>query len=301
MKNNLSTLLLIAIMVATTIFSACGEKKSEFNVSDEDISPNAVGIHNETIQKMILNISSPIEIASLLIEEDVPFSSSYLYNTDKVGEIVSSKESALNLGILGADLGYLNMYDKTGSVMTHLSSIQTLADNLNIDQFFDFNTISRLAEESNNLDSLIYLSTSSFNEMDEYLRNQNRSNQSSLIITGVWIESTYLISQVYGSYPNNKIAERIGEQKIILNDLMLILDNYKDDSHFAKLLNELKPLKEIYDGVTITEVKLEPKKVIENGMLKVVQNSKSTVDITDDQIRKITETIAGIRDNIQQA
>ncbi len=299
MKNNLTTFLTLAIVAAMLTLGACGEKKSEFNVSDKDISPNAVGIHNETIQKMILNISSPIEIASLLIDEDVPFSSNYLYNTDNIGEIVSSKESALNLGILGADLGYLNMYDKTGSVMTHLSSIQSLADNLNIDQFFDFNTISRLAEESNNLDSLIYLSTSSFNEMDEYLRNQNRSNQSSLIITGVWIESTYLITQVYSTHQNIKIAERIGEQKIILNDLMLILDNYKDDSHFADLLEEMKPLKAIYDGVTITEEKLAPKKVIENGMLKVVQNSKSTVQITPEQIKEITETIAGIRSNIQ--
>lgn len=300
MKNRLKTISIVALSVLTLGLGGCNNNASEFTATDTEISPNAVGIHSETIQKMILSVSSSIEIASLLIDEDVPFSSSYLYNTNRLDEIISSKESAMNLGILGADLGYLNMYNKTSSVMTHLSGIQSLADNLNIDQFFDFTTIHRLAEEADNLDSLIYLSTSSFNDMDAHLRQQNRSNQSSLIITGVWIESSYIMTQVYSSNPNAKIAERIGEQKIILNNLALILDNYKEDPQFEKLLDQILPIKKVYDGVTITELQLEPEKKVVDGMLKIIQHSKSTVEITDEQIAEITLLIEKVRSEISQ-
>jgi hypothetical protein len=39
-----------------------------------------------------------------------------------------------------------------------------------------------------NLDSLIFISVHSFNQMDDYLRTNKRGNLSALIITGTWIE-----------------------------------------------------------------------------------------------------------------
>jgi len=72
--------------------------------------------------------------------------------------------------------------------------------------------------------------------MDKYLRSDNRSELSTLMVTGVWIEGLYLATQVAKSSPHPQLAERIGEQKIIMGDLMLILENYKNDKNFLKLI-----------------------------------------------------------------
>ena len=108
------------------------------------------------------------------------------------------------------------------------------------------------------------------------------------------------MTQVYSSNPNLKIAERIGEQKIILNNLALILDNYKEDAQFKKLLDLILPIKKVYDGVTIVETQLEPEKKVVDGMLKIIQHSKSTVEITDEQIHDITFLIEKVRNEISQ-
>jgi hypothetical protein len=248
--------------------------------------------------ELIDNVSSPIEIASLLLDEDVPFNKDYISSTNNIDNVVGDFNSAINLGILGTDLGYLNLYEKTGSVMSTVSAINDLSNKLKVGQFFDFELLKRLATNSNNLDSLIYTSISSFNNMDDYLRENNRTNISALIVTGVWIESTYLATQVYTDKSNAKIAERIGEQKLILNNLVLILENYKSDPQFAQLLNNFQNLKSIYDDISIVTTDAEPESKIVNGMLVIVQNDDSKVNITDEQIAKITAEVEKIRNSI---
>src|SRR5690606_14199112 len=99
----------------------------------------------------------------------------------------SSFEKSLWLGILGADLGYTNVYGKTGTSMDLLASIKKLAEDLRVGQFFDFETIKRLSLNSSSLDSLLYLSIDSYDRMDKFLREDNRSHLSSLMIIGAWI------------------------------------------------------------------------------------------------------------------
>jgi hypothetical protein len=73
--------------------------------------------------------------------------------------------------------------------------------------------LKRLAINNEDLDRLMFLSVNSFNRMDRYLRDNNRNNLSTLIVTGVWIEGLYLATQVYKDKPDKRIADRIGEQK----------------------------------------------------------------------------------------
>ncbi len=296
--EKLKKFLAIGAMVA---LSACGNQATtdeEFGQFDSINAPQAIEVSKETMDELINNVSSPIEMAALLKEEKVPFNKNYLSSTDNIDNLVSEFDVALNLGLLGTDLGYLNLYEKTGTVMTTVSAINDLTNKLNVGQFFDFELLKRLATNSNNIDSLIYTSISSFNNMDDYLRQNNRTSVSALIVSGVWLESTYLATQVYAKKNNPKIAERIGEQKLILNNLILIIENYKSDQRFSELLVDLQKLKTIYDGVRIVTIDAEPESVVKDGMLVVVQNSKSTVNITNDQIAQINTLVTELRTKV---
>ena len=247
------------------------------------------------MQDIVQNISSPVEMAALIKSLGVEFSNKYLAPTDDVEEITSSHQQALNLGIYGADLGYLNMYNKTNQVIDYISAIKFLADGIKVGQFFDFSTLKRLATAKSNLDSLMYVSVHSFNQMDKYLRTNKRSNLSVLIITGVWIEGLYLATQVAKEANHPELSERIGEQKIILNDLMLVLDNFKNDRQFASLIKDLQTIKEKFNDVNIKYEVGEPEMVEKDGALLIIQNEKSIVEITDEQLKSIIETTAKIR------
>jgi hypothetical protein len=269
-----------------------------FTIPDSIFSDKPLMISKEAMNDIIDNISSPVEMAALLKSTGVPFQQKLLASTNRVDNLNTSFKQALNLGIYGCDLGYLNMYEKTGSVLTSMSAIKSLANELRIGQFFDFNTIKRLATNNENLDSLMYISVSSFNNMDEYLRQNNRGNISTLIVTGMWVEGMYLATQVAKESSKKEVVERIGDQKTVLNDLLLILKNYKEDAAYANLIIEIEKIKKEYEGVKITVEMAEPEAKEVDGMLIIVQNDKQTVNISDETLNKIIIAIEDARNKI---
>jgi len=293
---------LVYVLLAVSVITSCksgGDRTSEtdFEVPDSILS-EGLEISEETMQNVVQNISSPVEMAALIKELGVPYSNKYLSPTTRVEKLSTSFQQSLNLGIYGADLGYLNMYNKTSAVIDYISAIKTLADGIKVGQFFDFTTLKRLATNNKNLDSLMYISVHSFNQMDKYLHSNNRSNLSALIITGVWIEGLYLGTQVAKETTNDQLAERIGEQKLTLNELILILDVYRKDKQYAKLLDELQLIKDQYQNVNIKTIKGEPEMIEENGILTIIQNDKSVVEITPDQLTKIINTTEEVRNRL---
>ena len=296
MNNKLIFLVLLFPILFTCCVNTIAD--NEDLISDTTISTERVEISKESMTELISNVSSPIEIASLLLNENVAFNKSYIANTNNVDNLISDFDCAINIGILGADLGYLNIYEKTSSVMSTVAGINKLSNKLKVGQFFNFSLLKRLATSSKTLDSLIYTSVSSFNNMEAYLRQNDRTNISALMVTGVWVESTSLATMVYKDKPNEKIGERIGEQKLILNNLVIIIDNYRSDSRFAELAIDLHELKTIFNEIEITTVEGEPETVVENGMLVIHQTSESTVHITDDQIELIAEKVSILREKL---
>jgi len=255
-------------------------------------------VSGQAMNEIIENISSPVEIAALLKKVGAPFSNKYLASTDKAENFTSANQQALNLGVYGADLGYINMYSKTSNVVSYLRSIKKLSDDVKVGQFFDFTTLKRLASNNQNLDSLMYISVHSFNQMDKYLRDNKRGNLSALIITGVWIEGLYLATQVAAERESEALSERIGEQKLILGDLMLVLKNYNSDPYFAKLNTSLEEMKSEFSEVKITYEMGDPEAVEKDGMLTIVQNEKSVVHITKEQLKSIIAKTAKVRNEL---
>ncbi len=303
MKRNWLKIVFAGLIVTSLFQVGCkgdGNKSISDNIEipDSIFNDKPLMISKEAMEDIIDNISSPVEMAALLKSSGVPFSQKLLASTDRIDDLNTNFKQALNLGVYGCDLGYLNMYEKTGSVITNMTAIKTLSNELRIGQFFDFSTIKRLATNNENLDSLMYISVSSFNNMDEYLRQSNRGNISSLIVTGMWIEGMYLAAQVAKDAPKENIVERIADQKLVLNDLILILKNYKSDENFAVLISQIEIIKKEYESVKITYEMGEPEAKEVDGMLIIVQNDKQHIDMSDETLASIIGAIEDVRTKI---
>jgi len=295
--------LIVQIVIMLLIWSCRGTtgKKAVFVFPDADSIPlsEAEKLSDEALDDISRNISSPVEIAEILQRMKIPFSTSYLASSIDASRIVASNDKALKLGILGADLGYLNMYEKTGTSIDVLSSIKKLADGINVGQFFDFETIKRLSLNRSNLDSLFLLSNNAYNEIDKFLREKGRGQLSALMITGVWIEGQYLATQVLKQNPDTLLRNRVGEQKIILNDLIMLLSPYcNSGDQFRELCQYMQDFRNVYRDVRITYTVGEPVMVEKDGALVVVQTDQSKVEMTDEQLLAIIETSAKIRNKL---
>jgi hypothetical protein len=237
-------------------------------------------------------------MTSLIISSGAKFDRQLLNDPDKINNYESALSKAINLGIYGTELGYLNIYKKTMLSIDYISAVRTLSKDLKVDQFFDFRTLKRLAASSDNVDSLINISTQGFSRMDAYLREQNRTKTSVMIVTGTFVESLFLATQITYKTPNDQLIERIGEQKISLNNMILMLEVYKKDPELNRLISYFKELKIIYNEVEIITTYGDPITKEVNGMLVIEDQSTSEVKMTSETLLKIIIKIKELRTKI---
>src|SRR5688572_26509497 len=172
------------LVLVVAFLTACGGgKKTDEQAFLEGLdSAKQAGptISEAVIGDILQQIPSPLEISVLLKESGKKYNVSYLNSPDNLAKYNSNYKKALNLGIYGTDLGYTNIYEQNQDGVKYMSSIKSLADGLNIGQFFDIETIGRLATNSKNLDSLLLITTQNFNNINHYLQTQSRANLSEI-------------------------------------------------------------------------------------------------------------------------
>jgi hypothetical protein len=291
--------LLLLISLCSCRNSATRQGNISFPVADSVPAAESEKLSDEAIADIVQNIASPVEIAAILQAMNVPFSAEFLTPTLGADRLTTNFEKAVMMGIYGADLGYLNMYEKTGNSVDVLSTIKRLADGLRVGQYFDFETLKRLSVNKSDLDSLLFLSVNSYNKIDEYLRENGRGSISALMITGVWVEGQYLATQVVSDHPDKILRDRIGEQKIILGDLLMLIRPYRESSaDYASLYSMMEEISASYRDVRITYKLGEPETIEQDGRLVMIQHEESNVEMTDEQLMKIAALSKDVRNKL---
>lgn len=272
----------------------------DYGPNGKDTASTGPAISPEIISDILQQIPSPLEISILLKESGAKYDKKFLNSPDNISKYNSNFSKSLNLGIYGTDLGYTNIYEENQDGLFYLNSIKELADGLSIGQFFDFGTIKKLATNSSNLDSLLLITTQNFNSINTYLQEQKRSNLSILLLTGGWLEAVHITTEVYKKNPKNEaLREKIGEQKIILGNIRLLLEFYKDtDPNFNDLYNSIVELDNEYQNIEIIYTYAEPTVKEVDGMLMIEDNSTQEIRITDENIAAISTKADEIRAKI---
>jgi hypothetical protein len=294
-------ILSVALAALFLISCSSGKKPDEqaFEESLDSTLNQGPSIDEEVIGSILDQIPSPLEISVLLKKSGIKYNSELLNSPDNLPKYNSNYKMALNLGIYGTDLGYTNIYGQNQSGIKYLSSIKSLANQLNIGQFFDIETIGRLATNSKNLDSLLLITTQNFNSINHYLQQQNRSSLSVLLLTGGWLEAMQVTCQVAASNPDHtELREKIGEQKITLEQILLLFSFYENDENMASLLKDLKELEATFNKINITYTYNESSMEVVDGVAVIKDNSTTTIEITDEDVRNIMSKTNSIRNKI---
>ncbi|HLN19737.1 MAG TPA: hypothetical protein VK213_01520 [Bacteroidales bacterium] len=297
--------LLKTLLVISPVFLlACGgnnngDTGTDINMLLQESAANKdLEISAESMNAIIESIPSPVEIALIIKNSGTGFDESLINPQENSRFYNSDKSKAFSIGVYSGDLGYINIYEKSFLTVNYLTTVKKLADDISIGQFFDFELIKRLASNNDKMDSLVYLSTMNFNKMDAFLRSQKRTNMSILMVTGTWLEGFYIATQNYQDGNSPQIMEWIGNQKVIIDQLMLGLSAFRNDPYFIQVISDFNELKAIYDTITITYEYHEPESVEIDGRLVIVDKSTSKVNITEEQIDQICGIVKQIRSKL---
>ncbi len=240
----------------------------------------------------------PVEMAHLFDQVGANFYPEILNPPDNLSRYDSPVKVALNLGIYGADLSYVKMFQRADHSVKYLSAIHSLSDELEIPgQLYD-DLLNNLEVYVSNKDSLAKVSITLFKTVDEYLRSTGNGSAAALIMMGGWIESLYISTQIYyHDQQNIKLLEKIAEQKYSLNSLISLMSNYYIEQEITEYLLMLKNLRRSYDKF---EIYYKVEDVDVDTINKKISASKYYINATPAQILEISNKLASLRDKIIQ-
>lgn len=285
---------------AITLSAACSSGDSsnaEKDLFADTAGAKKVQINREVLDEMIQTLPQPIEIAGIISQSNMPFSKEMLVPSENASEYKDMYNQSLAFGAYGVDLGYINLNNETMYTLEYLESIKTLSEDIKVEQFFDFFTLSEMAKNKNNADSLVQISTRNFNKIDGFLREQNRGELSVLILTGAWLEGMHVFGEINKNAPSKDIQDRICEQKVIFDNVNALLDKLSAIEYFSKLKSDLAPLKTAYDSITITYIHKEPVMKEVNGELIFEDQSETQISASPEAINSVISAVNTIRTN----
>ena len=254
MKNigTLKPVIRLAVILITLILA--GSCKSSIKDKVERETKFFKPIVKETIKKEVEEIIYPLptsfEVTNMLNDIGIAYIIGISNPVENADRYFTEKSKALNLGVYAADLSYASTYQMKQDVMLFLEASKKLTDDLGISDIYNEELVKEIEENIDNKEEWVDIITNSFYEVYEYLQKNDRSNLSLVIVAGSWIEALYLTTHVSTSvYHNYSIVKIIHEQKSSLDNLINILQEYKDGKAISELLQDLDPIKKVYDSI----------------------------------------------------
>ena len=279
------------LSISTILASGCGSDSTKKTDEEPPVDTAQSALIN--ISGEIFSIPSPIQTALLIKSSGASYSKGILNDPRKTAQYTSNFAKALNLGVYGADLGYVTIYDQSQDAIGYLTAAKKLTDALGISGAFDAKTIERFTKNLGNKDSMLVLVGVAYRSSDAYLKSNDRNDVSGLVLAGGWIESLYFTTDIYKNKPKEEVKERIAEQKLSLQSLIKLLTPFYSQPEYTKFIDGLYDLSTVYESVEFKYTFIKPTTDAEKKTTTI--NSKTEVKITAEQIESITQKVKTIR------
>lgn len=300
--NSIKILLLISVAAIVTFFILRQEDKTELNQTGEateaSIMEDVEGAANIfKYNNILFSLPSPYQISLLLEQSGIPYNKDILHTTRKASDYVDNFSKAVNFGIYGADLGYINIYGQTQDAASYFAVLKIISQDIGLYNAMDKPTIQRIEANIENRDSLLLIVSNTYRKIDNYLKSNDRENTGALILAGGWVESIYILTQQIQANTSNELMARISEQKRPLENLIKLLVPYSNESKdFYFLVDRLIDLAYTFDEIESKYTYIPP---VTNSKQKLtVVKSKSELVMNKKQLDAITEKVSIIRQHI---
>jgi len=283
----------IAVVVTSASLISCGgsEKPTE-NINDSTVVKLAIDSSKSVV---FYNIPSPLETFTILKMSGSAFDKTVLNSTDKMPKYVSSFSKAANLGAYSTDLSFCFLYKQSQDFNNYLKSINELTNALSIDGSYGQEVNKRLQANSTNLDSLMAIVTEAGLNADQYLKDNQRNTATATIAAGGWVEAMYIVTAIADKTKKEDVIGLVGDQKIVLTNLINMLEQFKTDEDINSLLVDMKGIASIYENIKATQDKpvTSDKDIISVG-------NNTSYKLSADQLKAILEKVTVLRYKITQ-
>ena len=297
---------LFSVFILFTICASDRKKKESKELNLEDfISEDDIFNDIDKAKKIFYSLPSPLETAMLIKSAGADYDEELLNSVDNVDNYSTNMSMALNLGIYTTDLSFASLFDQTQTSIRYMEAAKKMAEGLDITDAINSETIKNLEENLNNRDIIMDIISETFLNSSSYLKENDRQSVAAIVLVGGWIEGLYIATQLVGdNFNENKLVDRISEQKLSFNLVQRMLEDNRidesgeEDEDIVSLMVQLKDLKKVFDKVKVetTEIKIEPNDETNVTTLK----SQTKITITPVVFNELKENVKMLRTNFIQ-
>ncbi len=244
MNTKFSLLLVLSFIF---VFASCKH-------DNENNNPNDIVVEDQ-IEQLVYPIPTPFEVTQMLQSSGTAYIADITNKIENADNYFKEKSKALNLGVYGADLAYASTYNQAQAIRDILVASKKLSDQLGLSAIIDQKIVERIEQNIDNADTLYKIVNNTYYDTFNKLNAENKGALAMLVISGAWIESIYLSTQLaLTSVDKEVLANKIAEQKFVVNSLIPILEQYKaDNQDIAEVIEVMKKFKNVFDKITPNE------------------------------------------------
>lgn len=268
-KKSTSSFLLFLPVAILVSCSSDNQNKEIQTVVDTTISEQTTkdtvdAFTHFKYEMVISNIPFPFELLDKLYSAQISFVEENMNPASNLSKYNQSNAKALGLGVYGADLAYAVTYEQFQQIGAYVKNTKKLAEELNIPLAFNQEMMDRYNKFKGNKDSLAKVVYDSYNQVDKTLKNNERIGMAGLVVVGSWLEGVYLTTKSFVNAANHEgkkeVYEIILQQKNHLENIIKLLEEFKNEKPFAEILTDLNEIKAVYanllKGTEISEKEL---------------------------------------------
>lgn len=297
MKVSVISVSLLALPLLLASCNSSAPKSSA--VGHFDKSEMRVDTSAQTIKfgNTLFSLPSPYHLTMVIKTTGAKFNESLLNPVENNHNYTRIYKKCVNLGVYGADLAYMNIYEQSPLIINLFSVIKNIANDLDLTSAFSSSLIDRVERNVDNADSLLHIMSNTYRDVDVYLKESQRQREGALVLAGGWIESMYIMTQLAKEKRDDVLIQRIGESKQPLENLIKILSQYySEDEEIGSLVDSLIELTNDFDGVEQHYTYVVPEIDVENKM--TIVKSVTKVDVPASVLTDITRKVESIRKQI---
>ena len=289
----LSNTLLIALATGTLVMAGCGGPSGPKTSGDVLTEGASVSKRTEKLKKIFRAAPSPMETARIVQKTGAQFSEDNLHSAMAASNYVTSDKQAINLGIYGADLSYATIFEENAVSIAYLDVVQSLANELGIGDVIDNDVIARAEANRTRQDSLVAIVSESFFEMNQKLKANGQEDLSGMLVASGWLESIYLATR-YTEQANDDLKKRIAEQKLVMEDVMMLVKSYRQSAELAGLIAAMQPVVDAFDAVT----KEAGASDITKSEGAIIIGGGPSFSMSDEALASIANAVADVRNQL---
>ena len=254
--------LFLGTAILGLILSSCGHKEVEVKDEQETTDTLSSDVRNN-LNLIRVSIPSPLELTSKTAKAGYNYNKSVLNSGSKSSGYSTKFQAAANLGVYGADLGYVAGYKQSQDVLEYISQIAKLAKTVGVESAFDQDFGKNLNENAGKGDTLMNIIDEAYAKAERNLRSNDRISVASIIIAGGWIEGLFIATEVATSKgdPSIEVCHTIYDHTYAYSYVIELLSIYKKDVDCAKMLETLKTAEAVLSSYK-SNPKLGPADVI---------------------------------------